>query len=184
MSEQFEEKLFARIDKLEERIDNLDKKFEDKITKLDEKFEKKFNELDEKFEGKFNELDQKFNGLEQKFNGLDQKFEGKFNEVMRILKDHDKKLDRLLLFEQDATEIILMHSKQLEKLEKDNEFFRKALINIEDYVTTKIPALFDANTINTEKHLQYEERFNSIESKLAEHSDEIYIPQDSSSDND
>ena len=199
MSEQFEEKLFQcigklekKIDSLEEKIDNLDKKFEDKITKLDEKFEKKFKELDEKFNGldekfngleqKFNDLEQKFIGLDEKFIGLEQKFEGKFDEVMRILNDHDKKLDRLLLFEQDATEIILMHSKQLDKLEKDNEFFRKALINIEAYVTTRIPALFDANTINTEKHLQYEEKFHSIESRLAEHSDEFYISQDSSSD--
>jgi hypothetical protein len=64
------ERIEAKFDRFEQKLDKLDEKFEQKLDKLDEKFERKFEEIEQKLD----KLDEKF---EQKIDKLDEKFEQK-----------------------------------------------------------------------------------------------------------
>ncbi|MDJ0843473.1 MAG: hypothetical protein AB4057_01400 [Crocosphaera sp.] len=86
-----ERKFDAKLDKIDEkfesRLDEMDKKFESKLDKIDQKFESKLDEMDRKFESKLDKIDQKF---ESKFSELDKKFESKFDTLQTEVKELKK----------------------------------------------------------------------------------------------
>ncbi len=67
MSIQIESDLAKILEKIDDKLDNLDRKFEQKLDNLDRKFEQKLDNLDRKFEQKLDNLDSKF---EQKLDKL------------------------------------------------------------------------------------------------------------------
>ena len=59
---------------------------------------------------------------------------------------------------------------EMKDIKEDVDVLKRAVINIEAEVTTKIPALFDAFSANLDKHKQYDEKINNLEATVEEHS--------------
>ena len=83
------------LNKLDGKLDKLDKKFDEKFDKLDKKFDGKFDKLDKKFDEKFDKLDKKFDG---KFDKLEEKIENLTigqTEIRGEVKALDAKTEQL-----------------------------------------------------------------------------------------
>ena len=69
------------LDKILNRIGQLDDKFSAKFEKIDDRFDKvdvKFNEIDERFnkaDEKFDEIDERFNKSDDRFDKIDNRFD-------------------------------------------------------------------------------------------------------------
>ena len=87
--------------------------------------------------------------------------EEKLNRVEEKLDRHEEKLDR--------HEIILKNHEEIL-----NEL-KRATLNIEDYVTNRIPALFDAYSASKEKSDKLEEKVQKLEKTTSLHSIKISI---------
>ena len=85
------------LDKILNRIDQLDDKFSAKFEKIDERFDKvdeKFNKVDDRF----NKVDEKFDEIDERFNKVDEKFEEideRFNKVDERFDKMDDRLDMI-----------------------------------------------------------------------------------------
>jgi predicted nucleic acid-binding Zn-ribbon protein len=78
------------LDKILNRIGQLDDKFSAKFEKIDDRFDKvdeRFNKVDEKF----NEIDERFNKADEKFDEIDERF----NKVDRRFDKLDDRLDMI-----------------------------------------------------------------------------------------
>jgi len=116
---------------------------------------------------KFNAEQLKFNEEQKKFNRMAMK---KFEKIENVLKEHSKKLEKLEMFEQDATYILLQHNKKFEEYDENFKFIKRILIKIEDDMNTKIPILFDSYSANQDKHKQYDEKINNLDIVTEDHS--------------
>ena len=84
MNPTVEVSLVEILNRLEGKIDSLDKKIEVKIDALDKKIEVKIDALDKKVDGVEEKLEAKIDALEEKF---DKKFEHLSNEVNKVKVD-------------------------------------------------------------------------------------------------
>ncbi|MGK7958767.1 MAG: Bdr protein [Crocosphaera sp.] len=79
----------GKLDKIDDRFDDLEKNFDAKLDKMDQKFESKLDKMDQKFESRLDKIEEKF---ESKFSELDKKFESKFDSLQTEVKDLKKEV--------------------------------------------------------------------------------------------
>jgi predicted nucleic acid-binding Zn-ribbon protein len=78
------------LDKILNRIGQLDDKFSAKFEKIDDRFDKvdvKFNEIDERFnkvDEKFDEIDERFNKVDRRFDKLDVRLDMIYDQTVRL----------------------------------------------------------------------------------------------------
>lgn len=115
----------------------------------------KFGEFDKRFESidkRFDSVDARFDALEARMDASDRKFDNFRNEVREKFNQYDEILASL----------------------------QKSVLIIEDYVTNKIPALFDAYSLNQEQHHSFDEKIDSLENLTSNHSLKISVLEDTS----
>ena len=78
-------------------------------------------------------------------------------EIMKVLKQH--------------TEILAEHTEQLADL-------RRSSLIIEEYVTKRIPLLFDAFSMQDDKHISFEKSINHLDRTTSVHSTKISVLED------
>lgn len=103
---------------------------------------------------------------------MSEKFE---KQVISMLTEQGKEIEKVRKTLEKHSKILEEHGKILEKHDDDIESLKRAVINIEDAVTTKIPALFDAFSANLDKHKQYDKRINNLEITVEDHSNRISV---------
>jgi len=95
------------------------------------------------------------------------------NEHTKMLNEHTKILN-------EHTRILDEHTKILNEHTEDLHSIKNSLAIIEDAVTNKIPALFDANQANQEKHEEFDNRITTVENVASTNSLKISILEDNS----
>ncbi|MDJ0600522.1 MAG: hypothetical protein QNJ37_16975 [Crocosphaera sp.] len=131
----------SKLDKIDDRFDNLERKFDSKLDTIDQKFESKLDKIDQKFESKLDKIDQKFDQLnskfesrlkeidkrfESKFSELDKKFQSKFSELDKKIESKFSELDKKFESKFD------MLQTEVKELKKDvGDFKRESLVSIE-----------------------------------------------------
>ena len=78
----------------------------------------------------------------------------------------------------EIREIVNGHSKMLNEHSDDIKSLKRSLLLIEDAVTNKIPALFDAYSANQEKHDEFNARITKVENISDQNSIKISILED------
>ena len=146
-----EEKILAILEEHSKQFELINKRFDEQEIK----FLGKLNEQGIKFVGKFDEQEAKFNA---KFDEQETKFNAKFDKQETRFDKIDKKLDS--------------HSEDIKTM-------KASIINLEEYVMEKIPALFDAITVNSDKHETYDEHIASLNAKTFNHNIRISALEDS-----
>ena len=94
-------------------------------------------------------------------------------KVLQELKAHGEKL-------QEVDKKLGVHDEKLQKLDEDVEDIKKSLIKIEYYVTERIPALFDAYSLNQDKHKQYDDEIDQLNKTTYNHDIRISVLEDTS----
>ena len=97
----------------------------------------------------------------------------KLDEHTQILNRHEEKLNRV-------EEKLDKHEKRLDNHEETLNELKRATLNIEDYVTNRIPALFDAYSVSKEKSDKLEEKVQKLEKTASLHSIKISILEEAS----
>ena len=82
-------------------------------------------------------------------------------------------------FMQIVIEKLDKHEERLDNHEETLNELKRATLNIEDYVTNKIPALFDAYSVSKEKSDELEEKVQKLEKTTSLHSIKISILEES-----
>lgn len=97
----------------------------------------------------------------------------KFDDVMKQLREHSEILKKVVekLFEYD---------KRFDEVDKTIKSMNRSIILIEDQVTTKIPTLFDAHTVNHDKIEEDSERIDNLENETENNSMRISILEETS----
>lgn len=99
----------------------------------------------------------------------------KLDEHSKILDSHTRILDEHTKILNEHTKILNRYEMQLKNHEDILFKLKRATLKIEDYVTNKIPALFDANLVNKEKSEVLEEKVEKLEQTISLHSIKISI---------
>lgn len=94
--------------------------------------------------------------------------------------DNSKKIDILTTRVDDNSKKLDEHTRILNEHTKDLQSIKRTLTIIEDAVTNKIPALFDAHQANQEKHEEFDNRITNVENISSTNSLKISILEDSS----
>ena len=90
------------------------------------------------------------------------------DEHSRILNQHTHILDEHSRILNQHTHILNEHSEELASI-------HRSLVVIEDAVTNKIPALFDAFLANQEKHEEYDKQIDHLETVTQKNSIRISV---------
>ena len=116
-----------------------------------------------------NECLQKLSKHDEKFEELDKRLD----RVEERLDEHDKRFDNHENRLNSIENILNEHTKDIESI-------KRSLAIIEDAVTNKIPALFDAIQSNMEKHEEFDNRITKLENISDTNSLKISILEDTS----
>ena len=100
--------------------------------------------------------------VNQKFVEYDKQFE----EINSHLANHDKQFEKC--------------DKQFEEIHQTLAEIKRSVLFMEDYMTNKIPALFDAYQLNQEKHEEFNSRITSTEDISYSNSLRISVLEDTS----
>ena len=149
-----EEKILAILEEHSKQFELINKRFDEQ----EAKFIGKLNEQDSKFNAKFNEQEAKFNA---RFDEQEAKFNARFDEQEAKFNNRFDKID-----------------KKLESHDEDIKIMKTSIINLEAYVMERIPALFDAITVNSDKHETYDEHIASLNAKTFNHNIRISALED------
>ena len=115
---------------------------------------KRFDEQEVKFNAKLDEQEARFNA---KLDEQEARFNANFDEQEARFDKIDEKLDS--------------HTEDIKTM-------KASIINLEEYVMQKIPALFDAITVNSDKHETYDEHIASLNAKTFNHNIRISALED------
>ena len=149
-----EEKILAILEEHSKQFELINKRFDEQ----EAKFIGKLNEQDSKFNSKFDEQEAKFNA---RFDEQEAKFNAKFDEQEAKFNNRFDKID-----------------EKLESHDEDIKIMKASILNLEAYVMEKIPALFDAITVNSDKHEIYDEHIASLNAKTFNHNIRISALED------
>lgn len=127
---------------------------EEKILAILEEHSKQFELINKRFD----EQEAKFIG---KLNEQESKFNAKFNEQEAKFNSRFDKID-----------------EKLESHSEDIKTMKASIINLEEYVMEKIPTLFDAITVNSNKHDTYDDHIASLTAKTFNHNIRISALED------
>ena len=94
--------------------------------------------------------------------------------------DNSKKIDILTTRVDDNSKKLDEHTRILNEHTEDLQSIKRTLTIIEDAVTNKIPALFNAHQANQEKHEEFDNRITNVENVSSTNSLKISILEDSS----
>lgn len=97
-----------------------------------------------------------------------------------ILNEHSKKLDEHSRILDEHSKQLGKHDSTLDEHSSDIKSIKRSLFIIEDAVTNKIPALFDAYQTNQEKHDEFNNRIEHVENISDTNSLKISILEDTS----
>ncbi len=100
------------------------------------------------------------------------------NEHTRILDEHTRILDEHSKMLGEHSKKLDEHSKILGEHSDDIKSLKRTLFLIEDAVTNKIPALFDAYSLNQDKHDEFNARITNVENISDQNSLKISILED------
>jgi len=150
------------IEKQTERIQNqMDERFaeqnehiEKRFVEQDERIEKRFAEQDERIEKRFAEQDER---IEKRFAEQDERIEKHFaeqDERINHLEEHVRQIDETL--KAQRMELVDMMERQTQKLS----------ILIENSITKRLDALYDARDISLEKDKELEGRIQTLETQM------------------
>ncbi len=140
---------------------------------------------------------QKFNDYDEQFKKCDKQFEkmhsrlsnhGKqFEEIHAHLADHDKQFEEihahLADHDKQFEEIhahLADHDKQFEEIRQDLNEIKRSVLFMEEYITSKIPALFDAYLSHEQKNEEFDNRITNLEKNSDVNSLKISILEDTS----
>jgi len=127
---------------------------EEKILAILEEHSKQFEQINKRFDEQEATFNSRFNEQEAKFNSRFDKQEAKFNS----------RFDEI--------------DEKLESYGEDIKTMKASIINLEEYVMEKIPALFDAITVNSNKHDTYDDHIASLNAKTFNHNIRISALED------
>ena len=103
-------------------------------------------------------------------------------KILAILEEHSKQFELInKRFDEQETKFNSRFDKIDEKLDSHDEdikTMKASIINLEEYVMEKIPALFDAITVNSDKHETYDEHIASLNAKTFNHNIRISALED------
>lgn len=119
---------------------------------------KRFDEQEAKFIGKLSEQKSDFNS---KLDELETRFNSRFDEQEAKFNSRFDKID-----------------EKLESHSEDIKTMKASIINLEEYVMEKIPTLFDAITVNSNKHDTYDDHIASLTAKTFNHNIRISALED------
>lgn len=97
---------------------------------------------------------------------VEEKFTKQEDEMQSMKEEMQSMKDEM----QDMKDGMKSMQCEMKDIKEDVDVLKRAVINIEAEVTTKIPALFDAFSANLDKHKQYDEKINNLEATVEEHS--------------
>jgi len=127
---------------------------EEKILAILEQHSKRFDQIDKRLD----EQETKFN---KRFDEQDAKFNKRFDEQDAKFNAQENNF-----------------SSKFNALENEIKTMKSSIINIEVQVTEKIPALFDAITVNNDKHEIYDSAIASLNAKTFNHNIRISALED------
>ena len=88
-----------------------------------------------------------------------------FERIDKILDEHTKTLDEHTAILNEHTAILNEHTEILNEHTQMLKDLHRSMLVIEDAVTNKIPALFDAYKMQQEKQEEFEKRIDKIENR-------------------
>ena len=142
MSKEFEETVLKKLDALDERTNNTDKVIQEEVLK-------------------------KLDALDVRINNTDKVIQEVVLKKLDTLDGRTNNTDKVI------QKVVL---KQLEKLDEKINYTNEVVREIKqdfakfDYeINLKIDTLFDANTVNKEKHDSFEEKIISLDVKSFNH---------------
>ena len=112
--------------------------------------------------------------------GLILKNSERLDEHSKILNKHSKILDEHSIKLDNHAQKLDEHSNKMSTYDEDILSIKRSLVIIEDAVTNKIPALFDAHKANLEKHEEFDNRISLLETTSENNSLKISILEDES----
>lgn len=116
--------------------------------------EQEVKEVLNKYEERIEKLEQIAKESEEHFKRIDEIL----NEHTQTLQEHTTILNEHTKTLEEHTVILNEHTQMLKDLQR-------SMLIIEDAVTNKIPALFDAYKMQQEKQEEFEQRINQVENK-------------------
>lgn len=101
---------------------------------------------------------------------MNQEVHAILNEHTKILNEHTKHLKKIDKTLEEHTKHLKKIDEILEEHTQELKEIKRMLVVIEDAVTNKIPALFDAFSMVSTKQEEQEQKVNYLEEKLENHS--------------
>ena len=136
---------------MDERFAEQDQRIERRFAEQDQRIEKRFAEQDQRIEKRFTEQDLRIERLEKHVQQIDEKMEAQRKEQRRELIDMMETQRK-----EQRRELIDMMETQTQKLS----------IIIENGISKRIDALFDARDISLAKDKELEDRTQALEKKV------------------
>lgn len=113
-----------------------------------------FKEMQKNFKEVLDFMNQKFEDVYRRFDVIDAKFE-----------DVYRKFDVINAKFEDVYHILDAHNRKFAEFQEMFNDFQRSLVLIEYNVSDKIPALFDAFTVNHDLYEKLEKRVDDLEQK-------------------
>lgn len=138
---------------IDEKIDKLEGKM-DEILRILLEHSNRFEQIDHRFE----QIDQRFEQIDQRFEQIDKKIgkiDGTLGEFEAILLYH--------------SELLQKHDKKLKEHDEKFNSIERTLFLIEDAVSNKIPALFDAYQMHQDHQEISDKRIDELEETVENH---------------
>lgn len=110
-----------------------------------------------------------------------QQFRQEFQQFKQETKEESQQLRQE--FQQFREEVHQFQAKteaEFSDIRETLAVLKRSTLLIEDYVTNKIPVLFDAYSINQEEHENYDHKFENLESVTDTHSIKLSILENTS----
>ena len=134
-----------------EQTEQLQKQMDERFAEQDQRIERRFAEQDQRIEKRFTEQDLRIERLEKHVQQIDEKMEAQRKEQRRELIDMMETQRK-----EQRRELIDMMEIQTQKLS----------IIIENGISKRIDALFDARDISLAKDKELEDRTQALEKKV------------------
>lgn len=150
------------------KLEENDKKYEEFKKKIMQNLEKD-NKRHAEIMHRFEERDKRHAEIMHKL----EENEKRHAEIMHRFEENDKRHRKHGDFEQEIRQKFKEHDEILADL-------KRSTLIIEEYVTNRIPALFDAYSLNQEQHDRIDEKFDNLEKVTDTHSLKISILEENS----
>jgi len=95
-----------------------------------------------------------------------------------ILEQHGKTLEEHTKILNEHTKILNEHTEILQDYSRRLESLERSVLIIEDYVTNRIPALFDGYSMHQQKQEEFDDAIEKLDNRTTIHSIKISALED------